>query len=1019
MNVNKITLLSALLMLFGTSVAMAQPRALVEDDVAPLGTSSINITVQYEDGANNGTGAQFEVTYNAAVMTPDLTGTCPSPGIWGCSNPSPGVLRFVSGFFPGEDLPDFSGQVAFDISSTPAGVYPLDVQNEVYSNGGGQVQPNGTDPGSITIEGPAADFTPNAGLLDLGSVQQGGSNPTANVGIDNSGASGTTLTGSCTESGDTNNAFTITGDTSFSVPAAGPNDQVTVTCDASLAPNTYTASMSCSHNGDDTGESSPAVYSLSCTVTPGPAPAYSSTPAAGSALNFGTVAKGDPDPTLDVDISNSGDPNTTLTGSCSFTNNPNNAYSLTTDGSFSVAQGAGAETETVSCDTAIPGNHNGGTLSCSHNGSNPSPATYTLNCNIPPEPAITATPNPNPLDLGPVPQNNTDPTGTLTIDNSGDPNSTLSGTCSLLDGSGPISIQSGGGGYSVPEAGPNQVVTVACDSSDLPGVYNDTLSCTHDDDNANTPANFPVTCTIGQPDPAIYASTPVSGSTLDFNAGGSVVQDDPDPTLPLQIRNDASAGDADMDVSCTLNQVMGAAISVNPAITNEIVAPGGSRNVTFTCDTETVGTYEASYGCDWSSVVVEGAEDPEGVQSFQENYTVTCEVIDAESDVDPETPSGTVHTELVEPGGSAQYSFTFNETLDQGADGELDCSLDDGAAGFTILSPSFPATVPSGGSTTVVVEGTDPGGVESTTDTLRCTYTDTSNPNGVEVFYDLVLLIGGNATFMVTKDFTDDNPGEVLVTLSCNTGLPLEQTKLITEEEYVKFIVGDFDSGEMDCTVTEDVPNGYSASYDAGGSASDYVDDDVDNPGCHFIDVDGGDDNFCAITNSPDPVDVVITKEWVFEGNSLDAGIDTRYDLTLWCDGEIVGGYDIFGDTQEAPAGDNGCGLIKMVDQAQFELIEIANWCKTFNGNGPDDFNAQVIPEYPDTNCFVYERVYDDAVEIDNGCGSITVSAGQGDACTITNTVFFEGIPTLSQYGMAILALLMLGIGMVGFRRFT
>lgn len=59
------------------------------------------------------------------------------------------------------------------------------------------------------------------------------------------------------------------------------------------------------------------------------------------------------------------------------------------------------------------------------------------------------------------------------------------------------------------------------------------------------------------------------------------------------------------------------------------------------------------------------------------------------------------------------------------------------------------------------------------------------------------------------------------------------------------------------------------------------------------------------------------------------------------------------------------------------------------------------------------------AVEVDNGCTNLTVSVGQGAACTVTNTVFFEGIPTLSQYSMAILALLMLGIGVIGFRRFA
>ncbi len=36
-----------------------------------------------------------------------------------------------------------------------------------------------------------------------------------------------------------------------------------------------------------------------------------------------------------------------------------------------------------------------------------------------------------------------------------------------------------------------------------------------------------------------------------------------------------------------------------------------------------------------------------------------------------------------------------------------------------------------------------------------------------------------------------------------------------------------------------------------------------------------------------------------------------------------------------------------------------------------------------------------------------------------TNTRIYEGIPTLSQYGLALMALLMLGVGLVGFRRFA
>ena len=78
-----------------------------------------------------------------------------------------------------------------------------------------------------------------------------------------------------------------------------------------------------------------------------------------------------------------------------------------------------------------------------------------------------------------------------------------------------------------------------------------------------------------------------------------------------------------------------------------------------------------------------------------------------------------------------------------------------------------------------------------------------------------------------------------------------------------------------------------------------------------------------------------------------------------------------------------------------------------------------VVPNYPSSSCWVDENIVDDAIEVINGCMNISVSVGNPAECTITNTVFFEGIPTLNQYGLAIMALLMLGIGMVGFRRFT
>jgi len=367
---------------------------------------------------------------------------------------------------------------------------------------------------------------------------------------------------------------------------------------------------------------------------------------------------------------------------------------------------------------------------------------------------------------------------------------------------------------------------------------------------------------------------------------------------------------------------------------------------------------------------------------------------------DPDPADGPL-IKLVQPGGSTDpYVVTFMEVGGEGVDGILNsCTLDDDV-NFTITSPvSFPATIPAGSSVAVNVVGTDPGGVDSISTMLNCNYTDGADET-TAVSYTLVMDIGGNGTFMVSKTFTDGSMGSVDVTLSCDTGLPLTQTQSISEGNPVAFVVKSFESGEMDCTVTEDSTTGYSGTYMASGE-SDNEDSDPDNWGCHFFDIAGGAQNACAISNSPYPVPVVITKEWVWEGASQ-GGTSPYYQLTLHCDSEIVGGYpyyDLGGSDSTSSIEDH--------------------WYKTYEGFGSDEFTAMVIPNYPYSSCWVEETIVDDTVEVENGCGDIEVSVNMGDSCTITNTVFYEGIPTLNQYGLAILALLMLGVGMVGFRRST
>jgi hypothetical protein len=246
-----------------------------------------------------------------------------------------------------------------------------------------------------------------------------------------------------------------------------------------------------------------------------------------------------------------------------------------------------------------------------------------------------------------------------------------------------------------------------------------------------------------------------------------------------------------------------------------------------------------------------------------------------------------------------------------------------------------------------------------------------------------------NATFEVNKTFNDGNPGDVDVTISCNTGLPLEQTKSISQGDGVKFVVTDFDDGELDCTITESIPTGYSANYyDFTGYNSD---------GCVFEDLPLGAARGCVVENVLDQVSIVVRKIWIDDNPQFNAPNYARADWNCYHSGYQIGADD---------AAFFGCD---------------GDTCGSLSFYGADDTDSFYV--YPDwdgtTYCTVEERIFESGVESSNNCGRLYVSPGRGNGCTITNTRFYEGIPTLSQYGLAILALLMLGVGMVGFRRFV
>jgi len=262
------------------------------------------------------------------------------------------------------------------------------------------------------------------------------------------------------------------------------------------------------------------------------------------------------------------------------------------------------------------------------------------------------------------------------------------------------------------------------------------------------------------------------------------------------------------------------------------------------------------------------------------------------------------------------------------------------------------------------------------------------------------------ATFRVTKIFDDGNAAdEISVAIDCNTGLLLDQEKSLRNGEWVEFVVTSFTEGVLQCTITEDGQAGYSGVYQNLTVPGAPVESDES---CFYAaeNIVGNSAHECMITNSPDPVDVVITKEWLYPGSSDAAEVSNTFQVLLICDdADIAGGNEscqVNSDNANLPQGANSSGS-----------------CLWLSGVGDMSFSKQVIPHtWPGGTCWAVEVNVNQAVEVDNGCASaMQISAGSGASCTITNTVFYEGIPTLSQYGLALLALLMLCIGTVGIRR--
>lgn len=258
---------------------------------------------------------------------------------------------------------------------------------------------------------------------------------------------------------------------------------------------------------------------------------------------------------------------------------------------------------------------------------------------------------------------------------------------------------------------------------------------------------------------------------------------------------------------------------------------------------------------------------------------------------------------------------------------------------------------------------------------------------------------GEHAAFTVQKRFEDGNRDTpVKFSISCNTGLPLEQSLTVFPNEgtfgqfEVRFIVEDFIPGTLNCQVREDAPGGYTPEYDCQSSAA--CDTGGGAASCSFTGVDAGEEHLCLIHNRVDPVEFVVTKEWFYslEGSEIE---EATY-VELVCNNVFGGnGTDLGGD--------------------------FMRWSWLFEGN-PASHTALIYPAWDgSTSCWTTEHAGPSAAEYESDC-SDPVPVRIGDApvtCTVVNSVYFEGIPTLGRHGLLLFTALMLLTGLVAMRRIS
>jgi hypothetical protein len=260
-----------------------------------------------------------------------------------------------------------------------------------------------------------------------------------------------------------------------------------------------------------------------------------------------------------------------------------------------------------------------------------------------------------------------------------------------------------------------------------------------------------------------------------------------------------------------------------------------------------------------------------------------------------------------------------------------------------------------------------------------------------------VLMVPGFAMAQSTVTFStlisDVAGGSPEMTITCNGGVPLSQSGAMGTTFTVTLLnIGDVCSVDL----TGALADGYEVDYFAcvpGGT--------VTATGCDFTMDDANTTWQTQVWVQASPADFYADVTWEIS-DEADEGVGDGTMLDVTCtdgtDLSFAAGPDDV--TDSGNVGGESCVTVDGVETCT---------------------DLPVVSDVaPGESCTASLSGFDSATAVSpSSCTVDFVVDGGDESCSFTATAFYEGIPTLSQYGMAIMALLMLGVGFVGFRRFV